>query len=68
MNPYLKKIVHTNEDPTPEIIRIMTGIVSLSEGIQKFLFPEWSGAGRLEGTGRHVYEFLGPIVSGFEIV
>ena len=46
----------------------MVGIVFLSEGIQKFLFPELRGAGRFENIGLPAPEFLGYFVGLFEVV
>jgi putative oxidoreductase len=50
------------------LIRLMVGAVFLSEGIQKFLFPEIRGAGRFEKIGLPSPEFLGGFVGAFEIV
>jgi len=43
-------------------------LVFLSEGIQKFLFPELVGAGRFEKIGFANPEFLASFVASFEIV
>jgi putative oxidoreductase len=50
------------------IIRLMTGAVFLSEGIQKFLFPDKLGAGRFEKIGLPYPDLLGPFVGSFEII
>ncbi|WP_339735152.1 DoxX family protein [uncultured Sunxiuqinia sp.] len=50
------------------MIRLMVGVVFLSEGIQKFLFPAIRGAGRFEKIGLPSPEFLGSFVGSFEIV
>ncbi|WP_317166265.1 MULTISPECIES: DoxX family protein [Chryseobacterium] len=50
------------------LIRLMVGMVFLSEGIQKFLFPAIRGAGRFEKIGLPSPEFLGSFVGTFEIV
>jgi putative oxidoreductase len=49
------------------IIRLMVGGVFLSEGIQKFLFPDEVGAGRFDRIGLPSPEILGPFVGGVEI-
>jgi len=49
------------------LIRLMVGAVFLSEGIQKFLFPDQLGAGRFLKIGLPNPRFLGPFVGGFEI-
>lgn len=46
----------------------MVGAVFLSEGIQKYLYPETRGAGRFESIGLPMHDFLGYFVGGFEIV
>jgi uncharacterized membrane protein YphA (DoxX/SURF4 family) len=45
----------------------MVGGVFLSEGIQKFLFPESVGAGRFAKIGLPSPEYLAPFVGVFEI-
>ena len=49
------------------LIRLMVGAVFLSEGIQKFLFPDELGAGRFLRIGLPMSELLGPFVGSFEI-
>lgn len=63
-----KKIIHTDNSKTTIIIRLMVGAVFLSEGIQKFLFPDTLGAGRFEKIGLPSPEFLGSFVGTFEIL
>ncbi|MCA1757981.1 MAG: DoxX family protein [Bacteroidales bacterium] len=48
--------------------RLIVGLVFLSEGIQKFLFPELVGAGRFERIGFTNPESLAAFVAFFEIV
>jgi uncharacterized membrane protein YphA (DoxX/SURF4 family) len=47
--------------------RLIVGLVFLSEGIQKFLFPELVGTGRFEKAGFANPEFLASFVASFEI-
>lgn len=42
------KIIHTGNSKTTIIVRLIVGVVFLSEGIQKLLFPALRGAGRFE--------------------
>lgn len=63
-----RKLLITNDASTTILIRLMTGGVFLSEGIQKFLFPAARGAGRFEKIGLPAPEFLGAVVGTFEIV
>ena len=50
------------------LIRLLVGAVFLSEGIQKFLFPDQLGVGRLLKIGLPSPEILGPFVGGFEML
>jgi len=50
------------------LVRLAVGLVFLSEGIQKFLFPDLLGAGRFARIGIPAPEFLGPFVGGVEVV
>ncbi|CAG5074516.1 putative membrane protein [Dyadobacter sp. CECT 9623] len=63
-----QKIIQTDFSKTTLIIRLMVGVVFLSEGIQKFLFADALGSGRFAKIGLPNPEFLGPFVGGFEIV
>ncbi|MFZ0565973.1 MAG: DoxX family protein [Chlamydiales bacterium] len=50
------------------LIRCMVGLVFLSEGIQKFLFPNELGIGRFTKIGIPFPNFFAPFVGGFEII
>ena len=50
------------------LIRLMVGAVFLSEGIQKFLFPDALGVGRFVKIGIPYPEIMAPFVGVFEIV
>ncbi|MES2575433.1 MAG: DoxX family protein [Bacteroidota bacterium] len=63
-----QKIIHTDNSKTTIIIRLIVGVVFLSEGIQKFLFSEKLGAGRFEKIGLPSPEFLGNFVGFLEIL
>jgi putative oxidoreductase len=62
------KFLATRNDPSTIVIRLMVGVVFLSEGIQKFLFPEDLGSGRFAKIGLPNPEMLAPFVGGFEIL
>ncbi len=69
INQQMKYIIfNTDNSKTTILIRLMTGTVFLSEGIQKFLFADSLGAGRFAKIGLPVPEFLGSFVGSFEIV
>ncbi len=63
-----QEIIHTDSSRTTILIRLIVGVVYLSEGIQKFLFAEKLGSGRFEKIGLPNPELLGPFVGSFEII
>lgn len=63
-----RRIVQTTPQASIILIRLAVGTVFLSEGIQKFLFPEVRGAGRFEKIGLPFPEFLGAFVGSFEVL
>jgi uncharacterized membrane protein YphA (DoxX/SURF4 family) len=65
LSAFVFKTVSDNRSILP---RLIVGLVFLSEGIQKFLFPELTGAGRFEKIGFTNPEFLATFVASFEIV
>jgi putative oxidoreductase len=50
------------------LVRVLVGSVFLSEGIQKFLFPEALGVGRFAKIGIPIPSFSAPFVGVVEIV
>ena len=62
-----RHLLATSPDPAILLIRLAVGVVFLSEGAQKFLFPAELGAGRFAKIGLPMPEFLGPFVGTFEI-
>ena len=64
----LRKWTATDKAPTTILIRLVVGVVFLSEGIQKFLFAAAQGTGRFEKIGLPNADFLGPLVGVTEIV
>jgi uncharacterized membrane protein YphA (DoxX/SURF4 family) len=50
------------------LIRVLVGAVFLSEGIQKYLYPDAVGAGRFAKIGIPSPELMGPLVGAVEIV
>ena len=50
------------------LVRVLVGTVFLSEGIQKFLFPEALGVGRFAKIGIPIPSFSAPFVGVVEIV
>ena len=68
MKKYWEIVMSTTADNRSILPRIVIGFVFLSEGIQKFLFPELVGVGRFEKIGFTNPEFLAAFVATFEIV
>ena len=68
MKKLLSVIFKTVDDYRSILPRLIVGLVFLSEGIQKFLFPELVGAGRFEKIGFLNPVFLASFVASFEIV
>jgi uncharacterized membrane protein YphA (DoxX/SURF4 family) len=62
-----EEILHTRASPATILIRLMVGAVFLSEGLQKFIFPEQLGSGRFESIGFPAAHLLGPLVGCFEV-
>jgi putative oxidoreductase len=58
----------TNDCSGNVIVRLIVGAIFLSEGIQKFLFPEALGVGRFIKSGIPASEFFAPFVGLTEIV
>ncbi|MGE0021444.1 MAG: DoxX family protein [Draconibacterium sp.] len=61
-------LLFSSQDFKPLIPRLVVGLVFLSEGIQKFLFPESVGAGRFAKIGFENPEFWALFVASFEII
>jgi putative oxidoreductase len=61
------RLLSTNAPAAVILVRAMVGLVFLSEGIQKFLFPDTVGAGRFAKIGLPQPEFLASFVGSFEI-
>lgn len=57
-----RRIVATNAPAAVLLVRLLVGGVFLSEGVQKFLFPEDLGVGRFVKIGIPAPEFTGPFV------
>ncbi len=60
-------VFNTADDYRSILPRLVVGLVFLSEGIQKFLFPELVGAGRFAKIGFENPESLASFVAFFEI-
>jgi putative oxidoreductase len=63
-----ERLLRTDAPAAVVLIRLLIGAVFLSEGIQKFLFPDQLGVGRFLKIGLPMPELLAPFVGTFEIV
>lgn len=61
-------ILSTVNDKKVILIRLIVGLIFLSEGIQKFLFPESVGTGRFENIGFNDPAFWAYFTGTFEII
>ena len=64
----LQKIVRSNAPASVILIRLVVGVVFLSEGIQKFLFQSDLGVGRFVKIGIPAPQVMAPFVGVCEIV
>jgi uncharacterized membrane protein YphA (DoxX/SURF4 family) len=63
-----KKLIATRAHAAVILIRLLVGAVFLSEGIQKFLYPEELGAGRFIKIGIPSPAVMAPFVGVVEII
>lgn len=64
----MNKFLRTSPDGSVILIRLLTGAVFLSEGLQKFIFPGQLGPGRFESMGFPAPEFFACWVACFEVL
>jgi putative oxidoreductase len=68
MMKLLKCFNSTGAPASVLLIRVMVGVVFLTEGVQKFLYPDELGVGRFIKIGIPAPEVMGPFVGAVEIV
>src|SRR5215813_10966100 len=64
----MRELLITDAPAATVLIRVMTGSVFLSEGIQKFVYPADLAAGRFAKIGIPSPEIMGPFVGACEVV
>jgi putative oxidoreductase len=64
----LKRLLKTDAPGVTLLIRLMVGAVFVSEGVQKFLFPDRLGVGRFTKIGLPAPDVLAPFVGAVEII
>ncbi len=65
---WFHRVVHSGAPRATVLVRLLVGCVFLSEGIQKFLFPQALGVGRFAKIGIPAPQVMAPFVGGVEIV
>src|SRR3954452_20549832 len=65
---FFRKLLTTHAPAAVILVRLIVGTVFLSEGIQKFLFPDALGAGRFAKIGIPAPEVMAPFVGVCEVV
>src|SRR5205823_1495297 len=65
---FFRRLLATDAPAAVILVRLIVGGVFLSEGIQKFLFPDDLGVGRFAKIGIPAPEVMGPFVGVCEIV
>jgi putative oxidoreductase len=65
---WVRRLVSSSAQRATILIRLLTGSVFLSEGIQKFLFPATLGSGRFLKLGIVDPSFTAPFVGCVEIL
>jgi len=65
---FSKFILGSTNDNRAIIIRLIVGLIFLSEGVQKYLFPELLGTGRFIKIGFSHPEFWAYFTANFEII
>jgi len=63
-----RRMIDASAPPSVFLIRLAVGMIFLSEGIQKFLYPAENGAGRFARIGIPAPDVMGPFVGVVEIV
>jgi putative oxidoreductase len=64
----IERIASSNAPAATILIRLVVGVVFVSEGIQKFIFPDEVGAGRFAKIPITGAETVAPIIGGIEVV
>jgi putative oxidoreductase len=67
MQKRLASLLFSSAPAATVLIRALLAAVFISEGIQKFLFPEALGVGRFSAIGIPAPEVMGPFVGSVEI-
>jgi putative oxidoreductase len=66
--PFYQRMLVSTAPRATFLIRLLVGLVFLSEGIQKFLFPASLGVGRFLKIGIPAPQAMAPLVGAIEIL
>jgi len=65
---FFRKLLATNAPAAVILVRLIVGVVFLSEGVQKFIYPDALGVGRFTKIGIPAPEIMASFVGVCEIV
>ena len=65
---FWRRVLESDAPRATVLVRIALGTVFVSEGIQKFLYPDALGVGRFAEIGIPAPQLLAPLVGGVEVV
>ena len=65
---FLSRILSTTNSKGTILIRLVVGLIFLSEGVLKYIHPEWAGTGRFEKIGFTDPDFWAYFVGALEII
>jgi putative oxidoreductase len=65
---FWRRVLESDAPRATVLVRSALGIIFVSEGIQKFLYPDALGVGRFARIGIPVPQLLAPFVGGVEVV
>lgn len=68
MREFVLNLIRSVDDNRSILPRLLVGLVFVSEGIQKFLYPELVGTGRFTKIGFENPEFMAYFVAVFEVL
>lgn len=66
--PFYQRVLFSAAPKSTFLIRLLVGLVFLSEGIQKFLFPASLGVGRFLKIGIPAPQVMAPFVGTIEVL
>lgn len=65
---FWRRVLESDAPRATVLVRCAVGVIFVSEGIQKFLYPDALGVGRFTRIGMPAPQLLAPFVGGVEVV